>query len=737
MADNENIEINIDEQNDDVRFGVNDSIIEAVSPTAVVSKSGDTATITITDKNGTTSASISDGQDGADGISPTATVSKSGDTTTITITDKNGTTTADVYDGARDAVNDVEIDGSSIVDSSDNVAYIPKATGTGFGVMKAVVGGFSPVLPYLRLGFEQNDSDISVRVPEFDSSTNKLYPDNLPDATQSVKGAMTATDKTKLDGITSGAEPNVQSDWNQSDSTKDDYVKNKPTIPTATSDLTNDSGFITSAALPTKTSDLTNDSGFITSAALPTKTSDLTNDSGFVTSASVPTKTSDLTNDSGFITSSAVPTKTSDLTNDSGFITSYTETDPVFSASPASDITSSDITNWNGKVSDDHKWNDVSFQHTNNSGDGGVVPYLDERTSTTAKVKSATTSPWPKAIPLWDNSNYLYSATPPANDNSTKVATTAYVDAQSGGGGGQTTFYGSSETASGTASKAVTIDGFPTGDIPTGTIIGVYFTNDNTAATPTLNINNTGDVGIHVGASSVNVGTNTLKWTGGSMLFFMYVPYRWELISVQTNGSDAPRGAKTWYGVSGTVPATAAKAVTAPNFVLTRGSLIAISFSTPNVADAPTLNVNGTGAKAIYKNNVVTSATNPLKWSAGETLTFMYSGSYYYYLGSSKVKDEDARAAIDDLAYRKQDNLIPLTVTLTASGWSNNAQTVTATGVASDRVVIVTPAPASIANYTSAGIYCSAQGTNTLTFTCATVPSTNITVNVLIVPITT
>ena len=42
-----------------------------------------------------------------------------------------------------------------------------------------------------------------------------------------------------------------------------------------------------------------------------------------------------------------VPTKVSDLTNDSGFITSYTETDPIFLASAAHGITSSDITNWN------------------------------------------------------------------------------------------------------------------------------------------------------------------------------------------------------------------------------------------------------------------------------------------------------------------------------------------------------------------------------------------------------
>ena len=44
---------------------------------------------------------------------------------------------------------------------------------------------------------------------------------------------MSATDKTKLDGIAAGAEVNVQSDWNQSDSDADDFIKNKPSIPAA------------------------------------------------------------------------------------------------------------------------------------------------------------------------------------------------------------------------------------------------------------------------------------------------------------------------------------------------------------------------------------------------------------------------------------------------------------------------------------------------------------------------
>lgn len=43
----------------------------------------------------------------------------------------------------------------------------------------------------------------------------------------------TTAEKTKLGGIESGAEANVQSDWNQSDTTADDFIKNKPTNASA------------------------------------------------------------------------------------------------------------------------------------------------------------------------------------------------------------------------------------------------------------------------------------------------------------------------------------------------------------------------------------------------------------------------------------------------------------------------------------------------------------------------
>lgn len=49
----------------------------------------------------------------------------------------------------------------------------------------------------------------------------------------------TTTEKNKLAGIASGAQVNVQSDWNETSTTSSAYIKNKPTIPTSLDNLTN------------------------------------------------------------------------------------------------------------------------------------------------------------------------------------------------------------------------------------------------------------------------------------------------------------------------------------------------------------------------------------------------------------------------------------------------------------------------------------------------------------------
>ena len=110
---------------------------------------------------------------------------------------------ANLGGGGGGSVNDVEVNGVSVV-----------------------VGGVAEVTVPTATSDLVNDSD-------FVSDASYVHTDNN----------FTTALKDKLDGIEAGAEVNVQADWNEADSTDDAFIKNKPTIPTKVSDLTNDSGF--------------------------------------------------------------------------------------------------------------------------------------------------------------------------------------------------------------------------------------------------------------------------------------------------------------------------------------------------------------------------------------------------------------------------------------------------------------------------------------------------------------
>lgn len=79
-----------------------------------------------------------------------------------------------------------------------------------------------------------------------------------------------------------------------------------------------------------------------------------------------------------------------------------------------------------------------------------------------------------------------------------------------------------------------------------------------------------------------------------------------------------------------------------------------------------------------------------------------------------------------------QSQHIPTTATLSSASWTSHTQTVSVTWVTASNTVLVSPAPSSFADYTNAMIYCSAQASGTLTFTCTTDPTSNITVNIVI-----
>ena len=71
------------------------------SPSARVEQTDTGATITITDKSGTTSATVENGTNGDPGFSPSARVEQTDTGATITITDKSGITTATVENGTN------------------------------------------------------------------------------------------------------------------------------------------------------------------------------------------------------------------------------------------------------------------------------------------------------------------------------------------------------------------------------------------------------------------------------------------------------------------------------------------------------------------------------------------------------------------------------------------------------------------------------------------------------------
>lgn len=78
-----------------------------------------------------------------------------------------------------------------------------------------------------------------------------------------------------------------------------------------------------------------------------------------------------------------------------GYIKSYTETDPVFSASAAAGITASDITNWNGKTSNTGTVTGVKINGTTKNPTSGVV---DLGTVLTSYTETDPTVPsWAKA----------------------------------------------------------------------------------------------------------------------------------------------------------------------------------------------------------------------------------------------------------------------------------------------------------------------------------------------------
>ena len=158
-------------------------------------------------------------------------------------------------------------------------------------------------------------------------------------------------------------------------------------------------------------------------------------------------------------------------------------------------------------------------------------------------------------------------------------------------------------------------------------------------------------------------------------------------------------------------------------------------------ADARYLRLSGgtmTGDINLNQKNLVFDSKGKirLKHETGNyrenSVTFRYAGT-----GAVQLKNISNPDDLTDAANKAYvDALKPnrLTVTLSASGWSGNSQTVTVFGVSADesaQLIMPVPALASQTAYYEAGILVTGQAANSLTFTCQTVPTADLTVYVV------
>lgn len=253
--------------------------------------------------------------------------------------------------------------------------------------------------------------------------------------------------------------------------------------------------------------------------------------------------------------------------------------------------------------------------------------------------------------------------------------------ASGGSSTGSSVFYGTCATAAATAAKVVVCEEFTSSDLVEGTVLYVKFTNACTYnGTSTLNVNSTGAHDI------ARVGTTkTIRyyWSAGEVIAFVYDGTNWVMEGRGT-------ATTTYYGLtklsSSTSSTSTALAATA--------SAVKAAYDLANGKQAAL--VSGTNIKTINGNSILGSGDLAISGGGGASVT-------------------------------------TASVTIAASDWSNNTCTKSVSGVTASNNVLVTYAPASKAAYTAADIYCTAQGSGTLTFACSTAPTAAVTVNVLII----
>ena len=308
-----------------------------------------------------------------------------------------------------------------------------------------------------------------------------------------------------------------------------------------------------------------------------------------------------------------IPSKTSDLTNDSGFITGYTETDPTVpawakaSAKPSynfSEIGSTPTTISGYGLTDAYTKTEVDnlflalpepMIFKGSLGTGGTI--------TTLPTAAAT------------NEGFVY-----------KVITDGTYASQAAKVG---------DTFISDGSAWVLI---PSGDEPSGTVTSVGVSNATNGGLSVSGTPVTSSGTITIGHSNVLTSEQT---TSGIYPIKIdkngHISEYGNAVTIPANTSDLVNNSgfitspNVVYCTCDTAAGTVAKEATIVSGTLTSltaGDQAIVKFVNTNTATNPTLNIAGTGAKAIKRyGTTAVGTTNATSWTAGTTFICVYDGT--------------------------------------------------------------------------------------------------------------
>ena len=296
---------------------------------------------------------------------------------------------------------------------------------------------------------------------------------------------------------------------------------------------------------------------------------------------------------------------------------------------------------------------------TGSSGLNQATIFLYSRTTSTSPSSSVTytfatgalssiPSGWSRSIPTSNGDPcYVTTAIAIGYESTAIIASSSWStptilaeDGKDGANGKM--LYGTCDTAAGTTTKSVVCS--EATSLYAGLTITVKFSTANTALVPALNVNCLGVKNFWV-ENAITSTSNCLFWNTNALITFVYDGTQWLVVDQPTS----------YYASCSTAAATAAKVATVANSVVRKGTRVTVTFThAHNSISNATLYITGTSTNAnrtVYVNGVVVNNTNGNSWSAGESVTFVFNGQYWY---ASIEPKGNVEISINTISYPNQ-----------------------------------------------------------------------------------